>query len=100
MSDIDGVNDIIVVVMLGSGCYNSTDGKDFVIDKATLSTISGSVKEDTDNDGTGNVNLPSVVVTLLNESGMVVGTTPMDLEGNFEFVGVPPGMYVIVQTPT
>jgi hypothetical protein len=86
-------------------------------------TVSGNVKEDTDNNGTGDVNLVGVGITLyrdLNADGLLdaaelaagpavidsdlngvydnSATTTTNASGNYNFNGVPSGNYIAVET--
>ena len=63
-----------------------------------LGSISGNVKEDLDNDDTGDVGIGGVKVELLDEFGNIVAGTATDASGSFVFNDVPMGSYTIVQT--
>ena len=80
-----------------------------------LATISGTVFEDTDNDGDGNVKLPGVLVTLQqppsyvefaensrwrllqDSAGTVLATTLTDSDGVYEFTDIQAGTYYVLQ---
>ena len=66
-----------------------------------LGTISGSVWNDNDNDGTINgaeTNIAGVQVKLLNAAGVIVATATTDSSGNYSFTGLAPGDYRVVET--
>ncbi|NEQ77023.1 MAG: Cna B-type domain-containing protein, partial [Okeania sp. SIO2C9] len=95
--DTDGgnnniVNNIPVILTPGE---NDT-GNDFVDEQ--VGTISGTVFEDTDNDGTGDTTLEGVTVTLLDDQGQTVDTTTTGSDGTYSFTDVEPGNYEVVQT--
>jgi protocatechuate 3,4-dioxygenase beta subunit len=62
-----------------------------------LGTISGNVSEDTDNDDVADTPIADVTITLLDENGEEVATTTTDEDGNYEFTGVEPGDYTVVE---
>ncbi|WP_161565117.1 SdrD B-like domain-containing protein, partial [Okeania hirsuta] len=62
-----------------------------------LSSISGNVSEDTDNDDTGDVNLANVTVELLDDQDTVIATTTTDVDGNYEFNDLEAGDYTVRQ---
>ena len=97
VSDVDPTSgvDSIGVTIGGSEPADST-GNDFVDERT--STVSGVVLEDTDEDGEGEEPISGVEVSLVDESGSVVGTTLTDSEGGFEFEDVPPGTYEVTET--
>ena len=61
-----------------------------------LDSISGNVKEDTNGDGSGDENLSNVFITLMNASGIVVGTTLTNSKRNYLFTDLPSGIFTIV----
>jgi hypothetical protein len=65
-----------------------------------LGTISGSVKEDTNNDDTGDIPLSNVVISLVDSTTGTVhpNHTEPTRSGTFLFTGLPAGDYLIVQT--
>jgi hypothetical protein len=83
-----------VVVEL-SGDENKT-GINFVDER--FGSISGSVTSDTTGDGVGDTALPGVTITIYDSNGKVVGLTLTDSAGNYGFIGVPNGVYTVVQT--
>ncbi|KAI2501567.1 oxidoreductase [Fragilaria crotonensis] len=91
---IPSVNKNVINVTVTAGELD--DGNKFV-DTATF-VISGNVKEDTNNDDTGDVNLASVLIALLNANKDVLRTTVTDSSGNYEFVDVEPGTYFVAET--
>jgi len=62
------------------------------------SEITGRVTEDVDNDGTGDLPLSGVIITLRNSDGLVLGTTITDSDGNYVFTGLRADTYSITQT--
>ncbi len=93
VSDTQGANDSLIAVTLpASG--NST-GNNFVDER--LGSISGNVKEDIDNNNTGDVNLSGVTISLLSGT-TIVATTTTDASGNYSFTGVENGSYTVQQT--
>ena len=82
-----------IPVVLSSGA--NTTGLQFVDE--SLGSITGSVKEDLDNNDSGDVPLPRVIVTLLNSAGDEITTEVTDSNGTFTFVNVPAGNYTVVE---
>lgn len=78
------VSYLIVCISLGRG--------------ADAACIAGTVTEDVNNDDIGDDPLSNVMLTLMDPSGIVVGTTLTDSNGNYEFCGLPAGTYSIVET--
>ena len=64
----------------------------------SLGSISGNVKEDLDNNDSGDVDLGNVFITLFDKSGIVVGTTITDFGGRFVFYNLLPGNYTVMET--
>jgi hypothetical protein len=62
------------------------------------SCISGSVKEDIDNDNQGDIGLPNVSITLLNSDLVVLTRTFTSADGTYFFCELPSGVYFIVET--
>jgi hypothetical protein len=58
-------------------------------------SISGNVKEDSDGDLIGDINLSTVSIQLLDRFGVVVRSTVTDSDGNYFFSGVPADLYSI-----
>ena len=94
VSDIDGVPDDSIVVRIGSGSPFDAFRNDFV-DELTAS-VSGTIPEDTDEDGDGDEPIAGVPVALIDADGGVVGTTTTGADGTFVFDGVPPGTYTVL----
>ncbi|KAI2514176.1 protein of unknown function DUF11 [Fragilaria crotonensis] len=63
-----------------------------------LATISGNVKEDIDANDTGDVNIPGVLITLLDGSSNVLATTLTDANGNYAFINLTAGNYAVKET--
>lgn len=118
VSDVDGTNDNIVVVVLTSTNLNSTRN-DFVDERRgtpapavptaspgpsaspssnLLGSIAGNVQEDIDNDNIGEQNIPNVLITLADSTGTAVATTRTDSEGNYLFADLPVGLYSVRET--
>ncbi|MDJ0518938.1 MAG: carboxypeptidase regulatory-like domain-containing protein, partial [Trichodesmium sp. MO_231.B1] len=72
----------------------SSDSEEVLIN---LSSISGNVSEDIDNDDTGDINLQNVTVELLDDQGTVIRTTTTDTDGNYEFTDLEAGDYTVRQ---
>ncbi|NEQ73046.1 MAG: hypothetical protein F6K23_08125, partial [Okeania sp. SIO2C9] len=70
---------------------------DFV-DEIPNGSISGTVTEDTDNNGTGDTPLADVEVVLRDDQGNNVATTTTGSDGTYSFNDVEPGDYEVVQT--
>ena len=92
-TDGDGVVDNTIAVTVEPG--EDDENNDFVDEE--LGTISGNVSEDTDNDDVADAPIEGVEITLLDENGDVVETTTTDADGNYEFTGVEPGDYTVVE---
>jgi hypothetical protein len=58
-------------------------------------SVSGNVKEDSDGDKIGDVNLANVSIQLLDRFGVMVRSTVTDLNGNYLFLDVPADIYSI-----
>ena len=102
VSDTDGANDNIIgdgtpINVVGG---EDSPGNDFV-DEQTGS-ISGTVLEDTNNDGVGDAPIPGVTIALLDDLGNPVLddmgnpiTTVTAADGTYSFDDVPPGDYQV-----
>ena len=111
VSDVDGIHDNSIGVSLTFTNLNSTKN-DFVDElpgsatgvpsgapvEVVLGSISGNVKEDTDDDGIGEAPIFGVLMTLLDSSNIVVATTLTDINGNYKFVDLPVGSYTVKET--
>ena len=62
-----------------------------------LATMSGTVFEDTDNDGDGNVKLSGVLIMLQDIAGTVLATTLTDSEGTYKFFDLQTGTHYVLQ---
>jgi protocatechuate 3,4-dioxygenase beta subunit len=100
VSDVDDGNLNNIAVNLNNG--NST-GRNFVDEQP--GSITGSVKADTDNDGSGDANLAGVTLELLDSNGLAVKdssnnpiTTTTLANGSYSFTGIAPGDYKVRQT--
>ena len=70
-----------------------------------LSSLTGIVYRDFNLDGTRtptganpDTGIPGVVVTLVNDAGIVVGTTTTDAAGVYTFTDLPAGTYTVIET--
>jgi hypothetical protein len=63
-----------------------------------LGSICGSVKEDTNGDGVGDVNLGDVTVTIFDSYDYEQGSTTTDKNGNYCFYNLDRNEYVIIET--
>ena len=109
VSDVDGANNNIIgdetpITVVGG---ENTPGNDFVEEQP--GSLSGTVLEDTNNDGVGEEPIAKVTLTLLdaagndvdsdpNTSGVQPTTTLTDSNGNYSFTGLEPGDYQVVET--
>ncbi|MEL7079262.1 MAG: SdrD B-like domain-containing protein, partial [Cyanobacteria bacterium J06582_2] len=94
--NLTGYGDVtptVLDVTIGAG--ETSTGNDFIDE---LGHISGNVKSDDDDNGTGDTNLENVTVELLDRNGDIIATTITDSDGNYEFSGVTPGNYRVKQT--
>ncbi|MEL7079604.1 MAG: SdrD B-like domain-containing protein, partial [Cyanobacteria bacterium J06582_2] len=87
------VTDTVLDITIGAG--ETSIGNDFVDE---LGHISGNVKSDDDDNGTGDTNLAGVTVELIDSNGNVLSTTTTDVDGNYEFSDILPGNYQVRQT--
>jgi uncharacterized repeat protein (TIGR01451 family) len=65
-------------------------------------SITGNIFSDQNGSGVRDPNepgVPGIVLTLLDANGNVVATTVADVNGNYAFLGVPPGSYTVRITP-
>ncbi|MDF1694848.1 MAG: SdrD B-like domain-containing protein, partial [Saprospiraceae bacterium] len=62
-------------------------------------TISGNVSEDIDNDDIGDIGIPNVEITLVNEDTGDILTTFTDENGNYIFTDLNPGTYSVSEQP-
>jgi len=69
---------------------------DFV--EVGLTSIWGSVTEDTNDDDSGDIPIAGVTITLKDASGNVLQTAVTDADGKYDFVGLPPGDYIVEQS--
>ncbi|MGD1714707.1 MSCRAMM family protein, partial [Dapis sp. BLCC M172] len=95
VSDTDPPNDDNLISVTLPGDEDST-GNDFVDEQ--VGTISGTVFEDTDNDGTGDTPLEGVELELQDDQGQTVGTTTTNEDGTYSFTDVAPGEYSVIET--
>ncbi len=77
------------------------DGFEYDFCEASPGSVSGYVYHDRDNDGvreSGEEPIAGAVVTLINEAGQTVGRRTTGTDGFYEFAGLPPGTYRLVET--
>jgi hypothetical protein len=65
---------------------------------ANPGAITGTVREDLDNNNTGDSPIGGVTVTLKDAGGNIVGTAITDANGNYAFNNLPAGTYTVVET--
>ena len=95
VSDVDGNEFSMIILTCGFGLPLVSTGNDFVDEPSR--TISGSVLEDTDNDNLGDTGVGTVVLMLLDASGVVGDSTVTDSSGNYA-IACPPGVWTVVPT--
>jgi len=93
VKDSDGSNPNMIHVDVSSA---DSSGNMFIDEKEK--TISGQVKEDTDNDDKPDAGVPGVTVTIFDSDGKAVATTVTDKNGDYSFSGLKPGKYTLKQT--
>mmetsp|Transcript_12775 Transcript_12775/g.18359 ORF Transcript_12775/g.18359 Transcript_12775/m.18359 type:complete len:268 (-) Transcript_12775:183-986(-) len=79
---------------------NSGDSTGNMFIDEQVGSISGKVQVDTNNDGTGDQNVPGVKVVLSSPGGTVIATTTTNGRGNYVFSSVPLGTYVVMEMNT
>lgn len=91
-------NDLINAIVIGPG----VEAVDYNFCEHTPLTLSGHVYHDRDNDGareTGEEGIAGATLTLYDAAGNVVASTSSaGADGYYEFTGLPPGEYSIVET--
>jgi protocatechuate 3,4-dioxygenase beta subunit len=95
VGDTDGGDPNVISVTVTPGQTNS--GNVFV-DERQPGVISGTVREDLDNNGTGDTPIAGVTVVLKDAQGNPVATTTTDANGNYVFNNVPAGSYTVEET--
>jgi len=93
VEDADGNNDNVITGVVVAGQV-SVDN-DFIDEEPA--DISGTVTDDDDNDGMGEVPLVGVTVTLIDRDGDEF-TTVTDENGEYIFTDVDPGPYTVIET--
>ncbi len=95
--DPDGGNDNESTTTITMGGQDLD--QDFGYKASIPNTISGTIWEDTDANGTLDENaltlFEDVTVILLDNQSNIVGMTTTNAMGNFEFAGLPDGMYTV-----
>ncbi|MCK6394374.1 SdrD B-like domain-containing protein [Zoogloea sp.] len=94
-SDADTSTGKTIQTVLDSGESDKTWDAGIV---ANPGSISGTVREDVDNNNTGDTPIAGVTVQLKDSTGTVVQTTTTDANGNYTFNNVPAGNYTVVET--
>ncbi len=98
--DATSVNDEISGIVLGGG----VDGTDYDFGELTLSSTSGTVFDDLNNDGNHDgteLGIAGVEVTLTGTDDLgnpVTATATTDADGNYTFGGLRPGTYTVTET--
>lgn len=64
----------------------------------TPGTISGLVRSDTNNDGTPDLPIAGVTITLFDSGNVEVATTTTAADGSYSFTGLQPGTYSVRET--
>ena len=95
VSDSDGGNPNSIAVTVTPG---ATSGGNVFIDERLPGAISGTVREDLDNNNTGDTPIAGVTVVLKGADGTPIATTTTDANGNYSFTGVPAGSYTVEET--
>ena len=76
---------------------NETDtGNDFV--ETQLGAVTGKVSADTTGDGTGDMDLSGVEITLVDSDNNEIATTTTNASGDYIFRDVMPGEYTVVES--
>ncbi len=86
------------VYTLVSGQINRTADAGLVVQAPQVGRLSGTVFEDRDNNGSGDVPLGGVLIVLKNAAGVEVGRTTTAANGTYSFTGLQPGEYTVHQT--
>jgi uncharacterized protein YfaS (alpha-2-macroglobulin family) len=94
-SDADTSTGKTIQTVLDSGESDKTWDAGIV---ANPGSISGTVREDLDNNNSGDTPIAGVTVQLKDSTGTVVQTTTTDANGNYTFNNVPAGTYTVVET--
>jgi protocatechuate 3,4-dioxygenase beta subunit len=94
-SDADSATGKTIQTVLDSGESDKSWDAGIV---ANPGSISGTVREDLDNNDSGDTPIPGVTVQLKDPAGNVVQTTTTDANGNYTFNNVPAGTYTVVET--
>ena len=96
-ADPDGVMDNESTTAIAAGTQDLI--RNFGYTAAIPNTISGTIWEDMDANGTLDETTPTyfenVTVLLYDDQNMMVGTTTTDVNGNYSFTGLPDGTYTI-----
>ncbi len=106
VSDVDGgnPNQILPITVIAG---QAVTGRDFVEEQP--GSIAGTVRQDTNNDDTGDAPISGVTLTLVdgsgnpvdsdpNTAGVQLTTTTTAPDGSYSFTNLPPGTYGVVET--
>ena len=94
-SDANPADGKTIQTVLDSGESDKTWDAGIV---ANPGAITGTVREDLDNNNTGDSPIGGVTVTLKDAGGNIVGTAITDANGNYAFNNLPAGTYTVVET--
>ena len=100
VSDSDANQDTgrTAAVILNSGDVNRTVDAGLVAQAPQPGRLSGTVLEDRDNNGSGDIPLGGVLIVLKNAAGVEVGRTTTAPDGTYSFNNLTPGNYTVHQT--
>jgi len=87
------MNDNSIPVTVNSG--EADDDNNFVDERPA--SISGQVTEDIDGDDVGEDPIEGVVISLIDEDGNVVAIDTTDLNGDYSFEDLTPGIYTVTE---
>ena len=93
VSDSDGNNDNVITGFIEPAANNTNN--DFIDEEP--GTIAGQVTNDVDNDQLGDIPLVGVIITLIDRDG-VEFTTITDINGEYSFENINPGLYTLIET--
>ncbi|KAB2964537.1 SdrD B-like domain-containing protein [Zoogloea sp.] len=94
-SDADAATGKTIQTVLQSGESDRSWDAGIV---ATPGAITGTVREDLDNNNTGDAPIAGVTVVLKDSAGGIVASTTTDASGNYVFNNIPAGNYTVEET--
>ncbi len=106
-SHVGRINNVTVGASVNGGLISQITmtpggvGVEYDFCEAAPASLSGSVFHDANDDGkrdSGEVAIPATKVTLVDGSGKIVATTTTNSDGRYEFKGLMPGEYSIIET--